>query len=173
MHYIQIVVAGKSLVSALPSMSDKKSILDLGFGLSILPIEELDVSASFVDADDLLMNTELKGLSGITSKQLSVLKSFSNKGLIAYLETEYFGGTGCQASLLLGQGDILEGPYFTETIWDEELGLFHIRPPGEKAINRVLKSMGVVKNVDMDDEFEALGLIRFRSNRAISNECKG
>lgn len=71
----------------------------------------------------------------------------SKQGAIAYVETDYFGGVGEQVAILWEYGSIALGPLKND-----------IGP-----INEVLRRMGVV-NTKGHDEFEALGLYRYRNN---------
>ena len=74
-------------------------------------------------------------------------KEISEAGRVAYVETDYFGGSGNQAAILWEAGEVIGPPY------QARIG----------AINQVLARMGVDKG-DATDRFEALGLDRFRSN---------
>ncbi|WP_257196959.1 hypothetical protein [Acetivibrio clariflavus] len=48
-------------------------------------------------------------------------------------------------------------PLKTETFWDEKTNSFCHKPEGEKAINIVLKELGVYKEKGRD-EFDSIGL---------------
>ena len=63
--------------------------------------------------------------------------------------TEYFGGAGGQAALVVQQDSAIEGPFV-----------------GNDAINRALRIAGV-RAGDARDEFEAVGLHRWRANADI------
>ncbi|NLM60427.1 MAG: hypothetical protein GX194_15235 [Clostridium sp.] len=52
-------------------------------------------------------------------------------------------------------------PLKTETFWDEKTNNLDYKPEGEKAINIVLKGLGVYKESDKD-EFESIGLGNLR-----------
>lgn len=71
----------------------------------------------------------------------------SKRGAIAYVETDYFGGVGEQAAILWEYGSIAVGPL------KDDIG----------PINEVLQRMGV-NNIKDHDEFETLGLYRYRNN---------
>ncbi|MEM7104902.1 MAG: hypothetical protein AAF502_17330 [Bacteroidota bacterium] len=77
----------------------------------------------------------------------ALLVDNSKDGMITYLETDYWGGDGEQAAAIWYKGILYFGPKHSK------IG----------AISRCLKLMKAVKN-DMYDEFEAIGLTKFRSN---------
>jgi hypothetical protein len=76
---------------------------------------------------------------------------------IAYIRTDYFGGCGDQSANVSENGkEIYSG--------DTELG------PGNP-INEALKLLGVEKSVG-NDEFDTIGLGRYRSNDDFTNEAR-
>jgi hypothetical protein len=77
----------------------------------------------------------------------------SNSSPIAYIETDYFGGKGEQCAISWSQGTILCGPFRSN----------EKTPFNQRAINRVLQSLGVFRGSSCD-EFAALGLDRYREN---------
>ena len=78
---------------------------------------------------------------------------------IAYIETEYFGGSGTQAAVVWKNGDVIWGP--------RQSSNEHDAPPQDPkldpAISHALKRLGVEHGTAID-EFDALGLGRHRSN---------
>jgi hypothetical protein len=82
-----------------------------------------------------------------------ILKNALNP--IAYIETDYFGGTGEQCAISWSQGTILCGPLRSN----------EKTPFNHRAINCVLQSLGVLRG-NSCDEFAALGLNRYRENEA-------
>jgi hypothetical protein len=84
----------------------------------------------------------------------------SQHGPVAYLETDYFGGEGDQASIVWAAGQVVLGPLHTSRRWlnEELVG----PPPGQRAINQALRRLGVERGAAYD-EFEALELGRLRS----------
>lgn len=67
---------------------------------------------------------------------------------IAYVEAEYFGGVGCQNSVVWVNGALALGPVHAEN-----------------AINQALKILGV-RSIDEHDEFDALGLGKHRGTES-------
>jgi len=74
----------------------------------------------------------------------AVVAHISTHGRVAYLEAEFFGGTGDQASAVWDRGELVLGPTVAPS-----------------AINHALGSIGV--SPGSSDEFDALELGRFRS----------
>lgn len=69
----------------------------------------------------------------------------SRSGPVAYVETDYFGGTGDQAAMVWENGEVISGPT------KSRIG----------AINSALLRLGVEQGA-ADDRFDALGLDRHR-----------
>jgi hypothetical protein len=90
---------------------------------------------------------------------LRTLLDFSRLGPVVYLETEYWGGDGGQAAVLLKEGRIAPGPLSEWTAAGAPPLSFERRL--ESPINRCLREAGVCRT-RTEDEFDALGLGRFR-----------
>lgn len=76
------------------------------------------------------------------------LKRLSRDSTVAYIETDYHGGDGEQSAVVARDGDIVYGP----------------RRAPHGPINAALRYLGVrLKGKDLD-EFDTLGLRRFRDN---------
>jgi len=78
----------------------------------------------------------------------SLLEAIAQHHLIAYIRTRYFGGDGEQVAGIWENGQIVMGPLISAT-------------PGP--INAALKKMGVPLDAGAVDEFDSLGLGRYRS----------
>ena len=72
------------------------------------------------------------------------LREGSRDHPLGYIETDYFGGHGTQAGVLLECGEVVLGP-----------------AEGEGTINWVLRALGVVSQAGKD-EFDTLGLGNYR-----------
>ncbi len=79
---------------------------------------------------------------------VTVLSQLSQRGTVAYVEADFFGGRGDQHCVVWRGGDIKLGPLNTK---------------GRGAINKALSRLGA-KRQPFRDEFEAVGLNRHRSN---------
>ncbi len=72
------------------------------------------------------------------------LEGAARPGPLAYIETDYAGGVGTQAGVLLERGKVVLGPV-----------------EGEGTVNRLLNAIGVWHRPG-EDEFDALSLGRYR-----------
>jgi hypothetical protein len=83
-----------------------------------------------------------------------VLAACSAKGPLAYIEADYFGGTGTQAAQAWDAGKVVLGPlHLTE---GEPL------PTTGSPISQALRRLGATKGNHID-EFDAVGLGRHRN----------
>jgi len=114
-------------------------------------IASLEQGFGFVPATDAL-DDELGAGDGphgefwrLTAGLARLGAELSRRGPVAYVETDYFGGSGDQAAMVWEDGEVLSGPSKTR------MG----------AINHALLHLGVEKG-GADDRFDALGLGRHR-----------
>ena len=169
-HYVQIIIAENSIIDSIEADWVHGNKLNLSQGFSLIPmitqlfddINELDNTGKSDSFDEFeFLSSSIEGL----------LKSKSYKSKVAYVETEYFGGTGVQCGILFENQKIKIGPLRTETIWDERSNSYRQIPEGKGAINTVLKELGV-SDFNAKDEFDSLGLGNFRSNEKIVDSIK-
>jgi hypothetical protein len=86
----------------------------------------------------------------------------SHHGRTAFIDVQFFGGTGFQAAIGWADGEVALGPLFTETHKGEGEPWYEVPPRGQPlAVNRVLQWLGVQKG-QARDEFEAVDLGRVR-----------
>lgn len=93
----------------------------------------------------------------LTPALIALLEAQSKNTRLAYIETDYFGGPGTQAAILFADGKPAQGPLKTEDAWDQENNAFVQTPEGERAINAVLKQLGVYRKGGLD-EFDTIKL---------------
>ncbi len=86
----------------------------------------------------------------------------SERGPLAYIETDYFGRAGYQSAALWRDGALVMALATEGEAGD--------RCPEESPINRALRGLGVVAG-DGRDEFLTVGLGGYRSNDDIVNEA--
>ncbi len=142
-YQLQALLASISTLEAAKQNDSDLTVVPLRQGIGIIPIPyslikqkrsqeiPLEPGQLFRFMDDWIVQ---------------ILKTTSFVDLIAYIEVDYFGGTGHQAAVLWKAGKITLGP-----LWDEK------SPLRRKPINRVLKRMGV-KLEDHIDQFDEVGL---------------
>ena len=93
----------------------------------------------------------------LSSAVEALARKVSRSGPIAYLEAEFFGGTGTQAMMVWRDGEVWLGPASTEFRWP---------PPApvsnpQWVFNRALRGLGVDRG-EAFDEFDALNLGQHR-----------
>jgi hypothetical protein len=142
-YYLEAFICKKADSNLLTDRFEEAIAVELGQGLALIPmtealfdqINEYSVSDSidkFTYMDD---HVEQKVLDAIGDTKF------------AYVEAEYFGGTGGQIAVT----------------WNNNKRE-QILPFGQDQINAVLKSFGVIANKGQD-EFQTLGLGRFRHTK--------
>ncbi len=120
-------------------------VVGLNQGLFLLPLTQEFYDALPSSPDTLAWPGEFHFLF-LDSKVVALMKEASEAESVAYVETEYFGGDGGQGAIVSRGGEIVLGPL-----------------EGDGSINAALRLLGANKN-GAYDEFEAVGLGRFRSN---------
>lgn len=144
-HYVQAFVGSKPLLESVQQRFGVSRVVELEQGLFLLPLtEELyDALPSAPAAFEWAGEFHFLFLD---SKVVALLKEASQAESLAYVETEYFGGDGGQGAIVARGGEIVLGP-----------------SKGDGSINAALNLLGA-KKAGAHDEFEAVGLGRFRSN---------
>jgi len=133
------------------------AVLPQGYFLLPILVEVLDAcsfSGNFPE--------EYPEFSGLFPELIAIAHQHADPLPLAYVETDYFGGVGTQAAILW-DGNHIYGPFQSNTRYEQ--GELHAVPAGERPINQVLQRLGVQRGTAFD-EFDALGLGRFRSNEA-------
>ena len=113
---------------------------DLGF----LPLSDRHLDQLFPEQGE--FDDQMTYLSMALKKPL---RELTERSVMAYIETEYFGGQGSQAAVVYYRGECVYGP--------------HQAPIGP--ISEALGLLGVVANASDHDAFETAGLCRHRSNQ--------
>ncbi len=150
-HSINVFI-GKDNIISLFSFEQKVSKITLNQGFSMVFLscnfhEELlrEYKGELV-CDNLFVNFD--------SAVKSLLEKYSSGGMLAYMETDYFGGVGSQTAILYENGRLRISPIQTNdfTLWTKD---------DNRAINIILKELGVKKEDDFD-EFDSVGLNGYR-----------
>ena len=148
-YTLQAIIADKNVVDSLE---------DLGIGFVCLP----QGKALIPLADEVLQSRGIPPLP-LTDDNASelpiaieeIVAKIAAHGRAAYIEAEFFGGIGTQACATC-----------------EERGRVSAPQIGDSAINVALRFLGVeIEN--RDDEFDALGLGRFRATNDWVSEVVG
>lgn len=153
-HCLQAFLGSEALLGEIVQTRLTAIFIPLLQGLAMIPVTEavydslatIEERGSF-DPRFLFLSPKLNHFGQTHSK---------NENL-AYIETNYFGGVGNQGAIVWSKGRILFGPAVTGNRPDLQVDRL---PAG--AINCALQILGVNKG-DWLDEFEALGLGKYRS----------
>jgi hypothetical protein len=151
-YQLEAIVTPSSVARVVAAALPGTRPVELGSGLALVPLVP-EAVAILSPGDEriisLLMNEPLP--DGLTD----LLRHSSETGPIAYVEAEYFGRVGQQASILCERGEVVLGPLLDPP----EPG----PPPTHETgpINRVLRRMGVQRSPELD-EFATIGLGRRR-----------
>lgn len=143
-HHIEAFIARLAVLQQGFKYPAAAPLIPLAQGFALLPVTDALEKAPGDGGEAENPYTEFWRLSGPLA---GLGKEISEAGKVAYVETDYFGGSGSQAAMLWDAGEVIGPPY------QSRIG----------AINQVLARLGVEKG-DAADCFEALGLDRYRSN---------
>lgn len=122
--------------------------LEAGFEFLPLDDENLD------DVVGVQAGESLGAFTYLTPILISLLRTASKMGSIAYVETDYFGGTGRQGAIVFSKGDVTLGPLTGES----------------GAINEALTVLGAPARSERQDAFATIGLDRHRFNEDYREE---
>lgn len=161
MHCIRCFIGKKDLMNVFVNNWVEAEIIDLSQGFSLVFLTD-----ELYDGIEELVNSKLdvdysEFFYYLSPSIYEVLVQESREGMIAYIETDYFGGVGRQSAILFENSKVKMEPLKTESFWDEKTYSYYHKPEGEKAINLVLKELGVYKQKEKD-EFDSVGLGNFR-----------
>ncbi|MFK7969119.1 MAG: hypothetical protein AB8F95_02075 [Bacteroidia bacterium] len=155
-HHINIILAKEATIRSIESAWVLAHAIKLPQGFAMIPIS-IDLVEDMEELEDKPKTHEKSPLGSLPPTLHQYLLANSRQSEIAYIETEYFGGTGHQAAILYKDQNIALGPLITENnYWEKD-------SEDQQAINAILSKMGVWCNQDKD-EFEMLGLGKWRSN---------
>jgi hypothetical protein len=145
-HCLRALVLTEGAAQAAATDLPQVVLIPLAQGLSLVPVtnELFDAISPAYGGDPDPPGPWFERLCGATSKWCAGL-SFA--GSVAYIETEYFGGTGDQGAAVWDAGGLVYGPS---------------RAPRD-VINQALRMLGVSRDRGRD-EFDSIGLGRWRGN---------
>jgi hypothetical protein len=152
-HSINVFLGDNDKVNSLVKSLDGEQV-HLSQGLSILFPTKKFLGMCHLKEDEISHEIFLTN-EFIAMNILDVLKEYSHKGKLAYVETCYHGGTGLQAAILYEYGKQKIPAVFTLDYQNSEP-----IPTDERAINKILKEFGVDKT-GYQDEFDSIGLGEF------------
>jgi hypothetical protein len=148
MYRLQAVIAAEHVLRDLADAFENARIVPLGQHLSLLPMTD-----ELFDAVTVAGTPPLDGFWKAPAGFGRALAACSANGPVAYVEAEYFGGTGEQAAMVWDVGRVV-------------LGHLHLAenasiPADGTPISQALRRLGVTTG-DHQDAFDAVGLGRHR-----------
>jgi hypothetical protein len=144
MYRLQAVIATEHLLRDLAGAVEEARIVALGQHLFLLPMTDALTVAGAPQLDGFWKASEGFGRA---------LAACSASGPVAFVEAEYFGGTGEQSAMVWDAGQVV-------------LGHLHLAagasiPAVGTPISQALRRLGVITG-EHQDEFDAVGLGRHR-----------
>lgn len=147
-YYLQAVIGGSEQLRSAARRFPEARLAPLAQGLSLMPMTN-----QLFDAVTNGEKSEFPDLWKLPGGFGTVLAAWSERGPVAYVEAEYFGGTGEQTAVAWARGSTAFGPL----TWPENRPC----PPSGSPISQALRLLGVVA-APGEDEFSAAGLHRHR-----------
>jgi hypothetical protein len=125
----------------------------------------------FIPLDRLQNN--FKGYSSAPFDNLTptikkLIKDLSFTGRCAFIETDFFGGSGTQSAVVYENGKIVLGPLMSlhNVEYSEAQGAVV-----DEAINQILRFIGILRHSEKD-EFDTIRLGYFRSNQDVLDDSQ-
>jgi hypothetical protein len=150
-YELQAVIASKPVLLTLAGHITEACIVPLGQHLFLLPMTD-----AFFGAVTVAGAAELAGFWNAPAGFDHALAACSVNGPVAYVEAEFFGGTGTQSVQAWDGGEVVLGPLH--------------QAEGEPSatagspISQALRQLGAARG-DYFDEFDAVGLGRHRDTQ--------
>lgn len=148
MYCLEAVVATEPVLRELAAGVPEARVVLLGQHLSLLPMTD-----ALFDAVTAAGAPELDGFWKAPAGLGRLLAACSATGPAAYVEADYFGGTGTQSAQVWHAGKVVLGPLHK--------GERETSAAGGSPISQALRRLGAAKG-DHIDEFDAVGLGRHR-----------
>ena len=166
-HHINALIGTREALKSFTAKFASPAPTELPFNLVIIPLDEqrLDVIAMSVEP-------AIDGFTYLTPRMAEEIAA-ALSGPALYLETEYFGGIGGQSAAYFANGQLRWwGAESSEAApaGSALADLYEKTANGGKSpINEGLSRLGVAGSAERD-EFDEIGLQRFRSLEALGIE---
>lgn len=152
---LHAVVASDATADEMRRRYDTAVVVRLAQRLSLIPVSQAltkQVGATFSEGEDARAVSSL--FQDLTPGLLGLLIESSRPSPVAYLEADYFGNAGGQVAAAWSGGQRIFGPksFPAGDPW----------PPGGGPIDEALRLVGATVDRPGADEFECVGLNRFR-----------
>ena len=149
-HHVSGIVAEAQALAGIAAGRGLGGPIALAHGLAPLPIDEENVGGLAGDAPQATPPATLLSFEYLTPAVLAALIESSAGRRLAYIETDYHGGTGGQGAVVCDGGRVVMPP----TCGDGPRG----------PVSRALAHLGVRVGPAHLDEFDEVGLGAFRCN---------
>jgi hypothetical protein len=149
MYCLQAAIATEAVLRDLAATAAEARIVPVGQHLWLLPMTD-----ALFDAITVTGAPELDGFWKAPAGFGRMLAACSATGPVAYIEADYFGGTGTQSAQVWDAGKVVLGPL--------RLAEGEPWPPPGSPISQALRRLGATKGAH-HDEFDAVGLGRHRA----------
>jgi hypothetical protein len=143
-YRLEAVIGSSAVLSAVTPEQPAMVVVPLRQGFGLVPM-----TGEVLDAIDDGTPPGLSGFWKLPGGLDRLLRSWSARGPVAYVEADYFGGVGSQAAAVWDGGALAFGPVVT--------GEVEPVPASGTPTSQALARLGVVRG-DHYDEFEAAGL---------------
>jgi hypothetical protein len=141
-HHLTGIIGGKKVMQAFTQRYCLHTPIPLAQDLFLSPLRDQELD-SFLPSP---LTGIRNGFTYLSDQLLDILKTISVDEPIAYIETDYFGGVGQQAAVVVNGGRLLFGPQSAES----------------GPINEALAALGAKVAPGTIDEFHAVELDRHR-----------
>jgi hypothetical protein len=139
-YEIQAIVGKISALGVLSSTCKYAKVSPLKQGFGLIPVVDQLFEELQCRQQNVFHSVDFTRFSRLSPALANALTEVSKSGPVAYIEAEFFGGTGGQSSIAWTNSAVSFGP-----------------EKSEDAINKVLRHLGV-EVAEMTDEFDTLGL---------------
>jgi hypothetical protein len=140
-HYISGIVGDPRPLIIFAESKHLHRPVNLPQNLAFLPLSDEHLDRIYP------MQGEFDPKMSYLSENLSKdLRDMSREAKLAYIETEYFGGDGCQGAVVYENGEVIYGPMVAH----------------DKVISHALRLLGLQKDESHRDEFDTAGFGKSR-----------
>jgi hypothetical protein len=160
MHCIRVLIGAIEVIAPMRERLPAAVAYPLPQGFVLLPITDGLADALDHDAQGTIDVLPAK-LRDMAAGVAALASALSMRGPIVYAATRFFGGEGAQEAVVWIDGEVV-----LEIVEDEDDRSAWPDSP----ISRALRRIGVVA-ASGEDEFDAIGLGRYRSNEAWATAC--
>lgn len=149
-YELRAVIAEMDIVERLASDWHLASAVRLEQGYGLIPMTD-ELHADIIELADCDDTSPIPEFGHFSQGLLKVIERASNRGPVAYVEAEFFGGPGFQSAAVWFKGRFTLSPVRSNPASSYPF-----------AINLALERLGVV-NAAGKDAFDTLGLGRYRA----------